>query len=421
MSINRVLLSDCYLHLKTIYFMASVRQLFLSHVAQTSEISLGLEVDRAEGMYIYDTKGKKYLDLNSGISVSSIGHRHPRVIKAIQDQIDRHLHTMVYGEHIQQSQVAMAKLLTDQLPKSLNSVYYFMSGTEVIEAAMKLAKRAKERYEIVACKNAYHGSTQGAESLRSDHDYSQAFLPLVPGIKHINFNNEDEITKITNRTAAVIVEPVQAEAGVVVPKNNYLKKLRARCTEVGALLILDEIQTGFGRTGHLFALRKYDIVPDILCLGKAMGGGMPIGAMVCDIKLMQAFTKSPMLGHITTFGGHPVSCAAAHGNLTAILDESIVESVLAKEKLFHKKLQHPIIKEVRSSGLMMAVELTKRKYLKHVVAHAMELGAIIDYFLFNNRSFRLAPPLIINEEEIELACDLLLKACNFAQEKYTST
>jgi len=400
--------------------MASVRQLFLSHVAQTSEIPLGLEVDRAEGMYIYDTKGKKYLDLNSGISVSSLGHRHPRVIGAIKDQLDKHLHTMVYGEHIQQSQVAMAKLLTDQLPDSLNSVYYFMSGTEVIEAAMKLAKRAKERYEIVACRNAYHGSTQGAESLRSDHEYSQAFLPLVPGVKHIDFNREEDLARITDKTAAVFVEPVQAEAGVLVPQNEYLKKLRKRCTEVGALMVLDEIQTGFGRTGHLFALRKYGIVPDILCLGKAMGGGMPIGAMVCDKALMMALAKSPMLGHITTFGGHPVSCAAAHGNLSALLEENIVDKVLEKEKMFHDKLHHPIIKEVRSSGLMMAVELTRRKYLKHVVAHAMELGAVIDYFLFNNKSFRLAPPLIISESEIEKACDILVQACAFAEAQYPS-
>ncbi len=400
--------------------MASVRQLFLSHVAQTSEIPLGLEVERAEGMYIYDTQGKKYLDLNSGISVSSLGHRHPRVIEAIKNQVDKHLHTMVYGEHIQQSQVAMAKLLTDQLPSSLNSVYYFMSGTEVVEAAMKLSKRASERYEIIACRNAYHGSTQGAESLRSDHEYSQAFLPLVPGIKHIDFNNEEDLSRITSKTAAVVVEPVQAEAGVIIPHGQYLKKLRKRCTEVGALLILDEIQTGFGRTGHLFALSKYGVVPDILCLGKAMGGGMPIGAMVCGRELMLAFTKSPMLGHITTFGGHPVSCAAAHGNLSAILDENITESVLEKEKLFHEKLQHPIIKEVRSSGLMMAVELTKRKYLKHVVAHAMELGAVIDYFLFNNRSFRLAPPLIISESEIEKACYILIQACTFAEAKYSN-
>ena len=400
--------------------MPSVRQLFLSHVAQTSELSLGLEVDRAEGMYIYDKSGKKYLDLNSGISVSSLGHRHPYVIKAIEKQLDKHLHTMVYGEHIQHSQVAFAKSLTDRLDPSLNSVYYFMSGTEVIEAAMKLSKRAKERYQIIACKNAYHGSTQGAESLRSDHEYSQAFLPLVPGIKHITFNVEEELSSITEKTAAVIIEPVQAEAGIQIPQNEYLKKVRKRCTEVGALMVLDEIQTGFGRTGFLFAHGKYGIVPDILCLGKAMGGGMPIGAMVCDIKLMQAFTKSPNLGHITTFGGHPVSCAAALGNLNALTELKIVDDVLAKEKLIQQKLVHPIIKEVRSSGLMMAVELTKRKYLKHVVSKAMDLGAIVDYFLFNNRSFRLAPPLIINEDEILQACDLLLEACNFAQEKYTN-
>ena len=400
--------------------MPSVRQLFLSHVAQTSDMSLGLEIDRAEGIYIYDKNGKKYFDLNSGISVSSLGHRHPYVIEAIQNQIDKHLHTMVYGEHIQHSQVGFAKLLTEHLDESLNSVYFFMSGTEVIEAAMKMSKRAKERYEIIACKNAYHGSTQGAESLRSDHEYSQAFLPLIPGIKHITFNDADELSQITEKTAAVILEPVQAEAGVHPPQNNYLKKVRQRCDEVGALLVLDEIQTGFGRTGFLFAYRKYGIVPDILCLGKAMGGGMPIGAMVCDIKLMQAFTKSPMLGHITTFGGHPVSCAAGLGSLKALTELKIVDDVLDKEKLFREKLVHPIIKEVRSSGLMMAVELTKRKYLKHVVSHSMELGAIIDYFLFNNRSFRLAPPLIINKEEIEKACALLIEACTFAEAKYAN-
>ncbi len=400
--------------------MPSIRELFISNVAQTSPIPLGLEIDHAEGIYIYDVHGNKYMDLNSGISVSSLGHRHPKVIKAIKNQLDKHLHTMVYGEHIQQSQVAYANLLVQQLPESLNSVYYFMAGTEVIEAAMKLAKRTQERYEIVACRNAYHGSTQGAESLRSDHEYSEAFLPLIPGIKHIDFNSESDLDKITEKTAAVILEPVQAEAGVHPPDNDYLKKVRNRCNEVGALMILDEIQTGFGRTGYLFAFQKYGFVPDILCIGKAMGGGMPIGAMVCSRELMLAFTKSPMLGHITTFGGHPVSCAAALGTLEALLEESIVESVLEKEKIFKNLIVHPIIKEVRSSGLMMSVEVVKRKYLKHVISKGMELGIIVDYFLFNNRSFRLAPPLIISEEEIKLACNKLLEACDYAQGKYSS-
>ena len=400
--------------------MPSIRELFLSNVAQTSPLPLGLEIDHAEGIYIHDTHGKKFMDLNSGISVSSLGHRHPKVIAAIKTQLDQHLHTMVYGEHIQQSQVAYANLLVQQLPESLNSVYYFMAGTEVIEAAMKLAKRTQERYEIIACRNAYHGSTQGAESLRSDHEYSEAFLPLIPGIKHIDFNSESDLEKINENTAAVILEPVQAEAGVHPPVNGYLKKVRKRCYEVGALMVLDEIQTGFGRTGFLFAFKKYGIVPDILCLGKAMGGGMPIGAMVCSKELMSAFTKSPMLGHITTFGGHPVSCAAALGTLEALIEEDIVSSILEKEKLFRQLLVHPIIKEVRSSGLMMAVELDKRKYLKHVISEGMQLGVIVDYFLFNNRSFRLAPPLIMNTEEIELACSILLKACDYAQGKYSS-
>lgn len=398
--------------------MPTIRQLYLEHVAQTSELSLMLEVERAEGMYIYDTAGKKYLDLNSGISVSSVGHRHPKVVSAIKNQVDKHLHTMVYGEHVHQSQVAYAHKLIQQLPDHFESVYYFMSGTEAVEAAMKLGKRYTGRYEIISCTNAYHGSTQGAESLRSDHEYSQAFLPLLPGIKHIRFNHEEDLAQITEKTACIILEPVQAEAGVQPPVNNYLQKVRKRCDETGTLMILDEIQTGFGRTGHLFAFQKYNVVPDVMCIGKAMGGGMPISGLVTSNEIIRAFVKNPNLGHITTFGGHPVGCAAALGNLEALLDESIVDSVLIKEKLIHHVLQHPIIKEVRSSGLMMAVELTKRKYLKHVVAHILKQGAIVDYFLFNNKSFRLAPPLIITEEQIETAGQIIRNACDYALSKY---
>jgi len=400
--------------------MPSNRELFLSNIAQTSPIPLGLEIDHAEGIYIHDVHGNIFMDLNSGISVSSLGHRHPKVIARIQEQLEKHLHTMVYGEHIQHTQIAYANLLVQQLPESLNSIYYFMAGTEVIEAAMKLAKRTTERYEIIACRNAYHGSTQGAESLRSDHEYSEAFLPLIPGVRHIDFNDINDLEKISSKTAAVILEPVQAEAGVGPPIKDYLKKVKAQCEKVGALMILDEIQTGFGRTGELFAFQKYGLVPDILCIGKAMGGGMPIGAMVCAQSLMSAFTKSPMLGHITTFGGHPVSCAAALGTLEAIIEEDVVSKVYEKEKLFHKLLVHPIIKEVRSSGLMMAVELDKRKYLKHIITKGLELGVIVDYFLFNNRSFRLAPPLIISNKEIEIACNKLIEACDYAQGKYSN-
>ncbi len=396
----------------------SKRDLFLSHVGQTSTFPLALEVSKAEGVFIYDTQGKKYFDLNSGISVSSLGHRHPAVTSAIKDQLDKYLHTMVYGEHIQSPQIKFAQLLKDNLDESLDCVYYLNSGSEVIEAAMKLAKRATGRREIIACRHAYHGSTQGAESLRSDLEYSGAFLPLIPGVKFIEYNNEEDLKKIGSRTAAVIAEPVQAEAGVIPPQNDYLKKLRARCHEMNALLVLDEIQTGFGRTGQLFAHQKYEVIPDLMCIGKAMGGGMPIGGLVGHHELINLFAKKPDLGHITTFGGHPVVCAAAYATLQTLLASDIISGVSTKEKIIKSKLQHPIIKEVRSSGLMMAVELTKRKYLKHVVNKAMDNGVIVDYFLFNNRSFRLAPPLIYQEDELHEALDRLLEAIDYAHKKY---
>jgi len=396
----------------------SKREIFLNSVGQTSTYPLALEVEKAEGIFIYDTSGKKYFDLNSGISVSSLGHRHPKVLNAIKQQLDKHMHTMVYGEHIQSSQVEFAQLLKRQLDPSLNCIYYLNSGSEVLEVAMKLAKRATGRYEIISCSNAYHGSTQGAEGLRSDHDYSRAFLPLLPGIRHIEFNNEEDLEKITSRTAAVILEPVQAEAGVRTPTNEYLKKVQEKCRLTNTLFILDEIQTGFGRTGFLFAHQKYNVMPDLMCIGKAMGGGMPIGGLVGDKMLINLFAKNPDLGHITTFGGHPVTCAAALGGLEALLEEKVVESVLEKEIFIKNKLQHHIIKEIRSSGMMMAVELTKRKYLKHVVNNAFENGALIDYFLFNNKSFRLAPPLVYTFEQLDKACDILLSAMDYAQKKY---
>jgi len=398
--------------------LTSKRQLFLDHVGQTSTYPLMLEIDRAEGIHIYDTAGKRYYDLNSGISVSSLGHRHPQVVAAIKAQLDKHMHTMVYGEHVQAPQIEYAELLTAQLDASLNSIYYLNSGSEVLEAAMKLAKRATGRYEIISASGAYHGSTQGAEVLRSDHDYSRAFLPLIPGVRHIDFNNLEDLEKISCRTAAVIVEPVQAESGVIPPDPTYLKALRERCTYTKTLMVLDEIQTGFGRTGALFAHQKYGVVPDMMCIGKAMGGGMPIGGLVADRELLGKFTRFPDLGHITTFGGHPVVCAAAKATLEVLLSAEYISEVAQKEAYIHKALQHPIVKEVRSSGLMMAVELTKRKYLKHVVGKAFEEGALIDYFLFNNRSFRLAPPLIYTMRELEAAMTVLLKALDYAEKKY---
>lgn len=397
----------------------SKRQLFLDHVGQTSTYPLGLEIERAEGIFIYGSDGKKYYDLNSGIAVSSLGHRHPRVIKAIKNQLDLYMHTMVYGEHVQSPQTDYAQLLTTQLDDRLNSIYYLNSGSEVIEAAMKLAKRATGRFEIVACRNAYHGSTQGAESLRSDRDYSGPFLPLLPGIRHISFNRNEDLATISQATAAVIVEPVQAEAGVIPPRNGFLRKLKKKCEETGTLLILDEIQTGFGRTGKLFAHQKYDVIPDVLCIGKAMGGGMPIGGLVAERSLLGQFTRHPDLGHITTFGGHPVACAAARATLEVLLDGKLIEEVAEKEAYIKHQLRHPIVQEVRSSGLLMAVELKKKKYLKHVVTRAFEKGALVDYFLFNRKSFRLAPPLVYTLDELATACNIIMEALDYAQEKYT--
>lgn len=398
--------------------MPSIRELYIQHVAQTSEIPLLLEIEKAEGMYMYSNKGKKYLDLNSGISVSSLGHRHPNVIEAVKNQLDRYLHTMVYGEHIHTPQVEFAHLLSKTLDNGLDSVYYLNSGTEAVEGAMKLARKYTGKYKIVACSNAYHGSTMGSESLRSDHTFTRSFMPGIPGIKHIDFNDVSQLECIDEDTACIILEPVQAEGGVIIPKDDYLKKVRKRCNEVGALMVLDEIQTGFGRTGYIFAHKKYEIVPDILLIAKSMGGGMPVSAFVAPKEVMMSLARKPMLGHITTFGGHPVCVSAAYATLKTILDEKIHNDVLRKEALIKSKLKHPIIKEVRSSGLMMAVELKRRKYLKHVVNHTIENGALIDYFLFNSTSFRLAPPLIISDEQIEEGCSILLKAMDYAVSKY---
>ncbi len=376
------------------------------------------EVSHADGMYIYDTQGKAYLDLNSGISVSSLGHRNPKVVAAIKRQLDKHMHTMVYGEHIQTPQVSFAERLTKHLHESLNNIYYVMTGSECIEVAMKLAKKHTGRYEIISGTNAYHGSTQGAEALRSDTDFTSHFLPGIPGIRHIQFNDNADLLKITEKTAAVIIEPVQAEGGVILPAADYLFDLRLRCSRTGTLLILDEIQTGFGRTGFLFAHQKYNIVPDVLLIAKSMGAGMPIGGVVSSKEILGSLIKNPALGHITTFGGHPVCLAAADAGLELLLENKIYDSVLEKEKKFHRNLKHEIIKEVRSSGLMMAVELTKRKYLKHVVEYTIKSGALIDYFLFNDRSFRLAPPLIISDAEIEEACRILLESMDYAKSQY---
>lgn len=390
--------------------MLSQRQLFLQHLAPTSDIPMSLQIEKAEGVYLYDEHGKPYLDLIAGISVSSLGHRHPKIIAAIKQQLDRYLHTMVYGEFVLSPQVELAQLLAQNLPDILNSVYFVNSGSEATEGAMKLAKRVTGRTEIIAANRAYHGSTQGAASLMNPTTFTQAYYPLLPNIQHIEFNCEICLERITERTAAVIVETVQAECGVQKPQGEYLKKLKTRCEAVGALLILDEIQVGYGRTGSLWAFEQYDIVPDILLLAKAMGGGMPIGAFISSSDYMKTLAVQPVLGHITTFGGHPVGCAAGVATLKALLREDWIAEVKQKEALFHQYLKHEKIKEVRSAGLLMAVELDTFSNVQKVIKYVMNRGIITDWFLFNDRSLRIAPPLIITDEQINHACTLLLEA-----------
>lgn len=393
----------------------NLKSLFLQHVGQTSMTPLMLEVAHAEGMYITDISGKKYLDLISGFSVSSLGHRHPRVVEAIKTQADLYLHTTVYGEHVQSPQVKYASKLAAILDNGLDAIYYVNSGAEAIEVAIKLGRKATHRSEIISCANAYHGSTTGAEALRSDYDFSRNFMPSLPGVRHIQFNSEADLSKITNKTACVILEPVQAEAGVISPQNNYLQKLRKRCDETGTLLFLDEIQTGFGRTGHLFAHQKYNVLPDAIMIAKGMGGGMPVGAVVASRHLLKVFADNPMLGHINTFGGHPVCIAAALANLEVLLEEkNIIGEVIHKSEYLTSRLKHDMISEVRADGLLMAVELTRPEYLMPVIKAAVQRGALIDFYLFNDRSFRLSPPLIISNDQMEEAVNILLDACTDA-------
>lgn len=388
--------------------MASKRENFLRFIAQTSEFPLSLEIVKGEGIYLYDKDGKEYLDLIAGISVSSLGHCHPKIVEAVQRQAAEFMHTIVYGEFVLAPQVELAELLMKHLPDTLNSVYYVNSGSEATEGAMKLAKRFTGRGEIISAYNAYHGSTQGSASLISDKYFTQPYHPLLPGIKHIHFNNDDDLSRITERTAAVVVETVQAESGVNPPLNDYLKKLRNRCDATGTLLVFDEIQVGYGRTGTLFAFEQYGVVPDILLLAKAMGGGMPIGAFVANREVMKTLSYNPLLGHITTFGGHPVTCAAALATLKVLLEEDYIQEVKAKEQLFLSKLKHPKIKTIRSAGLIMAVELGDFDIVQKVIKRCLEKGLITDWFLFNDKCLRIAPPLIMTNDEIEKACRIIL-------------
>ncbi|MCB0582210.1 MAG: aspartate aminotransferase family protein, partial [Phaeodactylibacter sp.] len=347
--------------------------------------------------------------LIAGIGVSCLGHRHPAVVEAVQGQLGKYLHTLVYGEFVLAPQVQLAELLARCLPDSLDSVYFVNSGTEATEGAMKLAKRYTGRYEIVACKKAYHGSTQGAASLMWPKDFTQAYHPLLPGIRHIEYNCEWCLQQITERTAAVVMETVQGEWGVRPPTEGYLQKVRERCDEMGTLLIFDEIQAGYGRTGSLFAFEQYGVAPDILLLAKGMGGGMPIGAFIASRKIMSALSNNPILGHITTFGGHPVSCAAALATLETLRESDLIGQVKAKEQLFLELLQHPDIVEVRSAGLWLAVELGSFERVQAVIKHCLEQGLVTDWFLFNSRSLRIAPPLIITGEQIRWACGVILE------------
>jgi acetylornithine/succinyldiaminopimelate/putrescine aminotransferase len=383
--------------------MMNNRQLFLDHVGQTSEAPLGLEIVKAEGCTLFDADGKEYIDLIGGISVCNVGHRHPAVIEAIKKQLDDYLHIMVYGELVQSPQVQYAQLLTGHLPPSLNSVFFTASGSEATEGAMKLAKRVSGRTQIISFKNSYHGSTQGALSVMGSEYWQQAFRPLLPDILQMNYNAFEDLENISERTACVIAETIQAEAGVLIPKNGWLKALRKKCDDTGTLLVLDEIQCGFGRNGTLWAFEQFDVVPDILLLGKALGGGMPLGAFVADKKIMDCLTHNPVLGHINTFGGHPVCCAAGMAALHVLLDEKLVEGVKKKEALFISLLHHASIKAVRSRGLMMAVEFMDFDMNKKVIDALIVAGVFTDWFLFAANCLRIVPPLTISEEEIATA------------------
>jgi acetylornithine/succinyldiaminopimelate/putrescine aminotransferase len=388
------------------------RQLFLNHIAQTSEAPLCFEVSKASGVYLYDENGKAHIDLIGGISVCNVGHGNRQVIDSIKKQVDDYLHVMVYGEVIQSPQVRYATALAAQLPANLQSIYLTNSGTEATEGAMKLAKRVTGRSKIISFKNSYHGSTQGALSVMGSEYWQQAFRPLLPDVYQYHYNEDAVLEAIDHHTACIILEPVQAEAGVIVPDKGWLKKIRNKCDETGCLLIFDEIQTAFGRTGSLFRFTKEEVIPDILLLGKALGGGMPLGAFVSSKANMDLFTHNPVLGHITTFGGHPVCCAAGLAALEYLLQHNWIDEVQAKESLFKKLLVHPAINKVTSCGLMIAVHFENFETNKKIIDRCIQKGVFTDWFLFASNALRIAPPLIISKPEIERACEIILEAIN---------
>ena len=390
--------------------MISNKQLFLQNNAQTSTSPNLLEIDAAEGIYLYDKQGKAYIDLVSGFAVSNIGHRHPKVLAAIKAQLDKYMHVTVYGEYVQTPMIAFAQKLVEVLPTDLNNVYFVNSGAEATEGALKLAKKYTGRTGIISCFHSYHGSTHGALSVMGSDEFKAGYGPLLPDVSFINFNEEADLQMITEKTACVIVETVQGEAGIRVPSTDYMQKLRARCTAVGALLILDEIQAAFGRTGKLFAFENFGIQPDILLLAKALGGGMPMGAFIAKKEVMSALKQNPILGHITTFGGHPVCCSAGLASLEVLLEENLVEQANEKGKLFTSLLVHPLIREVRGIGLMMSMQLDSFAQVEKVSELCRERGVVIDWFLHCETAMRIAPPLTIKEEEIRKTCAVILDA-----------
>ena len=393
----------------------NTRELFFRYVGQTSEFPLAIEVERASGVFLYGPDGQRWLDLVSGIAVANLGHSHPRIVKAVQEQAGLHMHTLVYGELVQSPQVEFASRLVSLMPPGLDNVFFVNSGSEAVEGALKLAKRFNRRTELVGFNKAYHGSTHGALSIGGDELWKAAFRPLLPDVRTLDYGHFDQLSQISTRTSAVLIEPVQAETGVQLPPSGYLQALRSRCTEQGALLIFDESQTGCGRTGRFLALEHSGVVPDIVVLAKALGGGMPLGAFVASQNLMQVLTRDPVLGHITTFGGHPLSCAAGLASLDALMEGQWMERVPIVEALFHQQLVHPAIRELRSCGLLMALDLGSESFTQLVIAHALKKGLLTDWFLYAGDCLRIAPPLIISDEEAHSACQILLQSLDEAQ------
>jgi acetylornithine/succinyldiaminopimelate/putrescine aminotransferase len=385
-----------------------MKQNFFAYQAQTTQFAAGFEVEKAEGSFIYGKDGRKYLDFVAGVSANTLGHSHPKIIQAIKNQADKYLHVMVYGEYAQEKPVELCRLLADATPDPLEVTYLVNSGAEAIDGALKLAKRYTGREEIISMKDSYHGNTHGALSVSGNEYHKREFRPLLPMVNFINFNDEAELYKITNKTACVIAETIQGAAGFVMPNANYFQKLKTRCEEVGALLILDEIQPGFGRTGKLFAFEHYGIVPDILVMGKGMGGGVPVGAFMSSRKIMESLSHSPKLGHITTFGGNPLIAAASLATLSEVLHSGLMEDMERKEKLFRDLLVHPTIKNINGKGLMLAVNLGSPEFTLSIASRCMEKGLIVFWQLYKNEYLRISPPLTISDEEIKLGCQIIL-------------